>query len=475
MADTQSNSAQSPQPDEAADTANGVSKGTALLVATLASFLMPFMGSSINVALPSLGKEFGMDAVLLSWVATSYLLAAAVFLVPWGRLGDIHGRKKVFTAGIAVFTLGSLLCGLSVSPAMLLSCRVVQGMGSAMMFGTALAIITSVFPPQERGRAMGITVAAVYTGLSLGPFLGGLLTQHLGWRSVFIANVPLGLVMIGFVLWKLKGEWAEARGERFDFVGALVYGGAIVAIMYGFSVLPAVWGAVLIAAGVIGIVAFVRWELRVESPVVHMGLFRKNTVFVLSNVAALINYSATFAVTFLLSLYLQYVKGFTPQYAGLILVAQPVVQAVFSPLAGRLSDRVEPRIVASIGMTLTTAGLLLFAFVAEGTTLAYIIPGLAVLGLGFALFSSPNMNAVMSSVERRFYGVAAGTVSTMRLVGQMFSMGLAMLVFAVVIGRVEITPEVYAQFLTSVRIAFIAFAALCFAGIFASLARGRVR
>jgi len=475
MAETQNNGPQPPQPGEAAGTGNGVSKGTALLVATLASFLMPFMGSSVNVALPSLGKEFAMDAVLLSWVATSYLLAAAVFLVPWGRLGDIHGRKRIFTAGIAVYTLGSLLCGLSVSTAMLLSCRVVQGMGSAMMFGTALAIITSVFPPEERGRAMGITVAAVYTGLSLGPFLGGLLTQHLGWRSVFIVNVPLGLVMIGFVLWKLKGEWAEARGERFDFVGAVVYGGAMVAIMYGFSLLPAVWGAAVIAAGVLGIVAFVRWEMRVKSPVLNMSLFRKNTVFVLSNLAALINYSATFAVTFLLSLYLQYVKGFTPQYAGLILVAQPVVMAMVSPLAGRLSDRIEPRIVASLGMTLTTAGLLLFAFVGEGTTLAFIIPGLAVLGLGFGLFSSPNMNAVMSSVERRFYGVAAGTVSTMRLVGQMLSMGLAMLVFAVVIGRVEITPEVYVQFLSGVRIAFIVFAALCFAGIFASLARGRVR
>jgi EmrB/QacA subfamily drug resistance transporter len=475
MAETQNSAPQPPQPGEAAGTANGVSKGTALLVATLASFLMPFMGSSINVALPSLGKEFSMDAVLLSWVATSYLLAAAVFLVPWGRLGDIYGRKRIFTAGIAVYTLGSLLCGLSVSTAMLLSCRIVQGMGSAMMFGTALAIITSVFPPQERGRAMGITVAAVYTGLSLGPFLGGLLTQHLGWRSVFIINVPLGLIMIGFVLWKLKGEWAEARGERFDFVGAAVYGGAMVAIMYGFSLLPAVWGAAVIAAGVLGIVAFVRWEMRVKSPVLNMSLFRRNAVFVLSNLAALINYSATFAVTFLLSLYLQYVKGFTPQYAGLILVAQPVVMAVVSPLAGRLSDRIEPRIVASLGMTLTTAGLLLFAFVGEGTTLAFIIPGLAVLGLGFGLFSSPNMNAVMSSVERRFYGVAAGTVSTMRLVGQMLSMGLAMLVFAVVIGRVEITPEVYVQFLSGVRIAFIVFAALCFAGIFASLARGRVR
>lgn len=475
MSQIENNGAQPPHQGKAADTTVGVGKGTALLVATLASFLMPFMGSSINIALPSIGKDFAMNAVLLSWVATAYLLAAAVFLVPFGRLADIHGRKKVFAAGIVVYTLGSLLCGLSTSSAMLLSWRVVQGVGSAMMFGTALAIITSVFPPDERGRALGINVAAVYVGLSLGPFLGGLLTQHLGWRSVFLANVPLGLIMISFVLWKLKGEWAEARGERFDFVGALSYGGAIVAIMYGFSILPAMWGIGIIAAGALGILAFVTWEMRVKSPVVNMSLFRRNTVFVMSNLAALINYSATFAVTFLLSLYLQYIKGFTPQYAGFILVAQPVVMAIFSPLAGRLSDRIEPRIVASAGMTLTTIGLLLFAFLGEGTTLAFIIPGLVVLGLGFGLFSSPNMNAVMSSVERRFYGVAAGTVSTMRLIGQMFSMGLAMLIFAVVIGRVEITPEYYSHFLSGVKIAFIVFAALCFVGIFASLARGKVR
>lgn len=187
------------------------------------------------------------------------------------------------------------------------------------------------------------------------------------------------------------------------------------------------------------------------------------------------NRAIPFAVAFLLSLYLQYIKGFTPQYAGFILVAQPVVMAIFSPLAGRLSDRIEPRIVASAGMTLTTIGLVLFAFLGEGTTLAFIIPGLITLGLGFALFSSPNMNAVMSSVERRFYGVAAGTVSTMRLIGQMLSMGLAMLIFAVVIGRVEITPEYYSQFLSGIRIAFIISAALCFGGIFASLARGKAR
>ena len=197
-------------------------KAAVLLVATLASFLTPFMGSSVNIALPSIGRHFGMDAVSLSWVATAYLLAAAVFLVPFGKLADIYGRKRVFTLGMMVYTVASLFLALSPSAAMLIAFRVVQGIGSAMIFGTAVAMLTSVFSPQERGRALGVNVAAVYLGLSLGPFLGGLLTEHFGWRSVFWFNVPLGLLIIAAVFWKLKAEWAEARGERFDLGGSPV-------------------------------------------------------------------------------------------------------------------------------------------------------------------------------------------------------------------------------------------------------------
>lgn len=449
-------------------------KRSALLAATLASFLTPFMGSSVNIALPSIGREFAMDAVLLSWVATSYLLAAAMFLVPFGRIADIHGRKRIFTYGILVYTVSSLLSAISTSAIMLICFRVLHGIGSAMIFGTGVAILTSVFPPRERGKALGINVAAVYLGLSLGPFLGGFLTQYLGWRSIFLVNVPLGLIVIAVVL-KLKGEWAEAKGEKFDFTGSVIYSITLVAIIYGISLLPAMRGGLLIMIGVLGISAFVKWEMKVESPVFNMNLFRNNTVFALSNLAALINYSATFAVGFLLSLYLQYVKGFAPQNAGLVLVSQPVIMAIFSPFAGRLSDRVEPRIVASIGMALTTAGLFLLSFLNEKTALEFLLASLILLGFGFALFSSPNTNAVMSSVEKRYYGVASATLGTMRLTGQMLSMGIAMMIFAIYIGRVQITPEYYPLFLKSMKSAFIISAVLCFGGIFASLARGKVR
>jgi EmrB/QacA subfamily drug resistance transporter len=447
----------------------------ALLVTTVGAFLNPFMSSAINIALPSIGDELAMNAILLSWVATAFLVAATMFLVPLGRIADIYGRKRIFAYGMIIYTVASALSAISTSGAMLIAFRILQGIGGAMIYSTAVAILISVFPPEDRGRVLGINVAAVYAGLSIGPFVGGLLTQYLGWRSIFWINVPLGLLMLALTFWKLKGEWAEAKGEKFDIVGSIIYSLMLVAIMYGFTILPGLPGVGLILAGGLGIVAFVKWETKVKSPVLDIRLFRNNTVFALSNLAALINYSATFAVSFLLSLYLQYIKGLSPQNAGLVLVAAPLMQAIFSPLAGRLSDKIEPRIVASVGMGLTVIGLIFFIFLDQTTSLWFVIVGLLILGFGFALFSSPNTNAVMSSADKKFYGVASATLSTMRQLGMMFSMGMVMVIFAIYIGHVQITPEYYLPFLKSVDITFIIFAILCFGGIFASLARGKVR
>jgi EmrB/QacA subfamily drug resistance transporter len=453
----------------------GTSKRVVLLVATTASFIFPFMGSAVNIALPRLGKELSLDAVMLGWIATAYLLSSATFLVPFGRIADIYGRKKIFTCGIVIFTISSLFAGMASSAHMLISCRVFQGIGGAMLAGTAVALLTTVFPANKRGKVLGINIAAAYIGLSLGPVLGGILTQHLGWRSIFFINVPLGLAVIGVVLWKLKGEWTGAKGEKFDFAGSVIYSLALVALVYGFTLLPAMSGVWLIVGGIIGLSAFTRWEIRTRSPVLDISLFKNSRAFTFSNLAALINYSATWAVSLLISLYLQYLKGFNPQSAGLILVAMPAMQAIFSPLAGRLSDRIEPRMIASAGMALTTAGLVIFIFLNEETPLAFIIGNLLLMGLGFALFSSPNTNAVMSSAPKTAYGVASATLATMRQVGMVFSMGVAMLLFALYMGRVQITPEYYSLFQESMKTSFIIFAILCFGGIFASLARGKVR
>ncbi len=454
---------------------NGTGKRLVLLVTTIAPFIFTFMSSAVNIALPALGKELALHAIMQGWIATSYLLSSAALLVPFGRIADIYGRKKIFAWGIVIFTLSSLFAALASSATMLIACRVFQGIGGAMVVSTAAALLITAFPANERGKVLGINIAAIYIGLSLGPVLGGTLTHRLGWRSIFFLGAFLGCVVAGVVLAKLKGEWTGAKGERFDFAGAVIYILGLMALIYGLTLLPATSGVWLILAGTTAFVAFVRWELSNSSPVLDMSLFRNNKAFTFSNLAALINYSATFAVSFLMSLYLQYLKGFNAQDAGLILVAMPATQAVLSPLAGRLSDRIEPRVIASAGMGLTTAGLVIFVFLNQETPLAFIIGNLILMGLGFALFSSPNTNAVMSSAPKAAYGVASATLATMRQLGMVFSMGVTMLMFAIYMARAQITPEVYPLFQESMRTCFIIFAILCCGGTFASLARGKMR
>ena len=457
-----------------ADSKNA-SKISALIVAASSSFLTPFTISSVNIALPSIEREFKINALLLSWIATSYLLSAAIFLLPFGKLGDIYGRKKIFRYGIIIFTLSSFLAAFSNSAGMLIFSRIIQGLGSAMLFATGIAIISSVFPPEERGKALGITVAAVYSGLSCGPLFGGLLTQYFTWRSIFVVNVPLGIIIILLIVFKLKGEWADAKGEKFDIKGSVIYGFSLIALMCGVTLLPGIFGFVLIITGFLGLFLFFIWERNNRYPVFDVNLFGTNRVFAFSCFAALINYSATFSVTFLTSLFLQYIKALSPKDAGIILISQPVMMALFSPVAGRISDRIEPRIIASIGMAITGVGLSLMSFIDENTDLKVIAGCLMLLGFGFALFSSPNMNAIMGSVEKRLYGIASGSVGTMRLLGQMLSMGIVTLIFALMIGRVQITAEYYPAFITSFRLALLIFAVLCTGGIFLSLSRGKLR
>jgi EmrB/QacA subfamily drug resistance transporter len=445
----------------------------ALVTATLAGFLTPFMDSATTVALPAIGREFGMNAIQLSWIRMAYLLAAAALLVPFGKLADIWGRKRVFCAGISIFFAATLLAGLSGSGAMLIASRVVLGAGNAMIFGTGVAILTSVYPPAERGRVIGINVAAVYLGLSLGPTIGGFLTGALGWRSLYFVSAPLGLIALAYALLRLEGEWAEARGERLDLAGSLLYGAALTGLLFGFSRLPRAEGAALVAAGLAGLALFGAWELRARHPVFNVRLLAGNRTFAFSNLAALIHYSATSGIAFLVSLYLQYIHGLPPERAGLVLVAQPIVMAALSPAAGRLSDRVDARVLASAGMACTSAGLVSLCFLNEGSRLGVLVVQLAFIGFGFALFSSPNTSAVMGSVEKRHYAVASSTLSTMRLVGQALSMGVTTLLFAVLIGGQAITPAAYPAFLASTRAAFAIFAVLCAGGVFASLARGR--
>jgi EmrB/QacA subfamily drug resistance transporter len=433
------------------------------------------MGSSVNIALPSIGKEFSMNAILISWIATAYLLSAAMFILPFGRISDIYGRKKVFLYGMIVYTIASFLAGISSSSTMFICIRVLQGVGASMIVGTGVALLTAVYPLSERGKVLGINAASVYAGLFLGPFVGGFLIYHFGWRSIFLINVPLGLITIIFTTVMLKGDIAYAQGEKFDIIGTIIYSLMLLFIMYGFSIITSISGIILILIGILIFLIFIKWEINVKNPIINISLFQNNVVFKYSNLATFLNYVAAAGIGVLLSFYLQFIKGINPNNTGLILTSQPIVQTIFSPFAGKLSDKFEARIISSIGMTIIFIGLLSFSFINQNTNLLFIIMNLFIIGLGFALFSSPNTNAVMSSVDKSYYGVAAGTLATMRATGQMMSLGIIMLIFAIYIGKVKIEPIYYSALLKSIKIIFLIFSILCFLGIFFSLARGKVK
>jgi EmrB/QacA subfamily drug resistance transporter len=442
-------------------------RNTALLVSAMSAFMTAFMGSSVNILLPSIAGEFGMNAMQISWVVTAYILSTAIFLVPFGRLSDIHGRKRIFFYGMCVFALITLLIGLVPGNGIaLIALRFAQGLGSAMIFSTGMTIVISVFPPAERGRAIGVNVACVYLGLSVGPFIAGLMTHYFSWRVIFLLTALISALVIILVRARLGGEWADARGESFDLKGSCIYGASLVCLMYGFANLPSMVSFVLIAAGILLFALLVRVENRISDPVLNFSIFSHNRVYALATSSALINYSATFAVGFLMSMYLQTARNMSPLWAGTVMLVQPALQTLFSPLAGRLSDRRDPQAIASTGMALTSAGLFMLNFLGGDTSLFYVMAALALLGLGFAFFSTPNTTAAMNSMEKRYYGVASSLLSTMRVLGQMLSMGISMIVFSIFIGRVRITHENAPEFLHSMKILFLVFALLCFAGIF---------
>ncbi|MCX8084051.1 MAG: MFS transporter [Calditerrivibrio sp.] len=449
-------------------------QSSVLKLSIVSSFMTPFMISAVNVALPSIAKELHCNSIILSWIAASYLLTTAMFLLPSGKLADIKGRKRVFKYGIMIFTFFSLLSSVAINSSMLILFRMLQGIGGAMIFSTATAILTAVFPPDERGKVLGFTVSSVYIGLSVGPFFGGYISQILSWRMIFLIIVPLGVYLLYLIDRRVDIEWIFNNENSFDLIGSILYGIAIFMVMSGLSMITDIIGKMFLIAGLVVLVIFLFYERGHSNPVLNIDLFLKNKTFFLSNISALINYSATFSVTFLLSLYLQYIKGVSSTEAGLILLFQPVVMATVSPIAGKLSDKINPGLLASLGMVITSLALFLFSLLSFRTHVLYILLVLMFLGLGFAFFSSPNANAIMSSVEKNMYGTASAMMGTMRLLGQMFSMGMATFFISIFLGdkRIIDNPYIYLQVM---NYNFIVVSILAFIGIFTSIFRGNLK
>lgn len=447
----------------------------ALWMVAVSSFAQPLMLSSVTVALPAMARDLALSAVTLSWIPLMFLLSSAATVLAFGRLADMYGRKRVFVWGSSGLVVSSLLLASAPNGEMLIALRVLQGVSAAMLYATQAAIVVSIFPPQRRGQALGMIASVVYFGLTAGPLVGGWLVEHFGWRVAFVVNLPLTLCVLLFLVPRVTGEWAAARRGHFDGRGALTYGLGIVCLIVGATALHGLRGALLIGVGGLLLWQFVRSQRGLGDPLFDVSLFFTNRVFALSSLAALLMYTTTFSILVLVSLHLQYLKGLLPTQAGLVMFAQPLVTAVMSPLVGRLSDRLEPRLLASAGVLVTALGLLALGAIGHASSLTRITACLALTGLGFSLFASTNANAIMSSIAAGQQGSASSAVATMRVLGQLCSMGLVAMAFSLTMGAAQITPETYPQLERALSLSFRLAAILCVPCIFFSLARGRLR
>lgn len=462
----------------AAGAAGTVSRTTMLIVILMTAFITTFTGSALNLSVPAISAEFHAGAVSVGWIVTGYILASAAFSVPFGRFADLYGKRRVFLTGECFFTVCCLLCSLSQNIVMIIGFRLVQGIGAAMIFSTNIATLTDIYPPEKRGAMLGLSTAFTYLGLSLGPVVGGVMNQHLGWRSIFILTASYGVVMTVLAFAKFFPPDPSARTKSFreamDLPGCILYSASVVLVMYGFSeLMTGLFPRLLLASGILVLICFIRRELAVDSPVMNLKLFTESRSFGLSNMAALLNYGASFAISYFVSIYLQSVQGFSSQAAGFVLITSPLIQTLLSPAAGKLSDRIQPYKLASAGMAITAVGIFLFTFTSDHMHLAYIIAALAIIGLGFALFSSPNTNAIMSCVEKKDYSVASSILATSRSLGHTLSMAIVSIVVAVTVGNITLESAQPSAIVSAMRISFAVFTVLCTAGIFCSAVRGK--
>ena len=445
-----------------------------LLMILLNAFAVPLMLSSANVALPTIASSLSLTAVAMTWVPMAFLMASTMFVLIFGRLADSVGRKRIFLLGTVAVIITSIIAAASVNTAMLLTARFLQGVSAATLHATQMAIISSEFPAAQRGKYIGLVTASIYVGLSAGPLLGGLVIDHVGWRASFLMHVPLAIGVLVMGVFFVRDEWRSEVYVPFDMRGAVSWVISIGLFCVGVSRLPGPDSYLLLISSAVSFTLFLRHVRHTEHPLWDVNLFFQNRTFTLSSASSLMMYSATYANVVLLSLYLQSIKGMSASSAGMIMMIQPVVMAIFSPVMGRLSDRLEPRWLASAGMAITACGLFVLATLHPDSSISRVVIALLLTGGGFALFSSPNVNAIMGSVQPKHYGSASGAVATTRLLGQLNSMVLVTLVISLIMGSTVINNDSIPQLARAIDLCFLIAGLVCLPGIAFSLARGRV-
>lgn len=462
-----------------------------LALTCVGAFMAPLDSAIVAVALPVMSPELHLSFTQSIWVQLVYLLTMAVLVIPVGRMADHYGLVRFYLAGFVVFTAGSLLCAASASGAWLIASRVVQGGGAALLSATSAAIVTAVFPPSERGRALGINVMAVYIGLSVGPPLGGFLTDSLGWRWVFLINLPIGIAVFVWGLLLLPSrERRNATAPRSDLSGTALLAVFLICLLVALTFAPE-WGwgspttVVLLALSGMSILAFVAVEKRVSDPLLDLDLVFRNRMFAAGNTAALLNYMSLYAIGLLTAIYLEIVQGRSAGVTGWLMIGQPVMQAVLSPLAGRLSDRIGSRVLTTTGMLLTAAGMALLGTMPVSAGMPRVVASLVVVGIGLASFSAPNASAVMGSVRRDQLSLASAILSTARGMGQALSVAVlggiaagqlgplgSRLLFTRGHGAGELAARAVSDFAHGYSLAMYAGAALALLGAAVSLTRG---
>jgi EmrB/QacA subfamily drug resistance transporter len=422
--------------DQAGSVKNPNRKWWVFLAVGIGTFMSALDGSVVNTILPVIRTYFSSGVSAVEWIVVVYLLVVSSLLLTFGRLGDLHGHKRFYVSGFLIFIASSAVCGLAVSVEMLVIARGVQALGAAMLFANSPAILTKSFPPQQRGQALGMQATMTYLGLTVGPSLGGWLTQAFSWRAVFYINVPVGLAAFGlsvaFIEGKMPGE--AASSERFDLVGALLFSAGLICLLLGLNegqnwgwLSPATLACLL--AAVLFLAVFIWVESRMKYPMLDLSLFRER-LFSASTASAVLNYICLYSVIFLMPFYLIQGRGLDPAQAGLLLTAQPIVMAIAAPLSGSLSDRIGSRLLATLGMAILTVGLFLLSRLGADSSNITILLSLAVTGLGTGIFISPNTSALMGSAPRQRQGIASGILATARNVGMVLGVGLAGAIFA---------------------------------------------
>lgn len=447
-----------------------------ILVAVITAFITTFMGSALNLSIPSMGKEFRVSAQEIGWVITVYMLTCCCLAVTFGRMADAWDRKQILRTGILIFAAASAAAVISRSMWVLLVFRAMQGVGASMIFATNIAVLTAAFDEDERGKMLGYATCATYVGLSLGPVLGGVLNYHLGWRSIFISTAGISALAFYFAMFKLSCEKEtkrdERKGKKMDAAGNAAFITGIFLLMYGLSEIRTKnYASWVLAAGVLVLVAFVRIESQKESPLINIRFLKNNLPYTLSNFAALLNYGATFAVSYLLSMYLQTIKEMTSQNAGFVLITSTAVMAVFSPVFGRISDKKSPFFLSALGMVLSAVASAALFFLQETTPIWQLLLILAVSGFGFSLFASPNTNAVMSFVPTEDYAAASALLATMRSSGHTLSMAVITLVMGICMNGGTMENASGDEIMNSIHISFFIFTIFCILGIFMAIKR----